>query len=719
MEKDVILTAEMVSEGVIHHEQFVGRLQHMYRSLSLSGHNLSDVSVLSNYVHLQTLKLPHNKLKDLSCVSHMPCLVILDASYNEISTYFDFEPPKKLKEADFSYNRLTEMKSLSAYESLSKLSLDYNSISEITGLEQCCRLTHLSLAHNKISRISGLDDLPLTYLCLRENQLCKIEGLENVKSLQVLDLSLNRVTCLTGLQSLQLLCSINLEKNQISEIHECKHIHNLQLLRDLNLLENPLQEQPNYRLAVIFLLQQLTMLDQEVVTAEDKVTSVNKYDPPMNVVAARDHMTNLVYQLMQPQVLFDSTLTSVDSPYPLLVLTGPQGCGKRELVHRLCQEFCDYFCYGLSHTTREPYSGEENGIDYHFINEEDFQNMIRMGAFIQTMEYRGHRFGLSRETIEGAAREGLACCVHMELEGVLSLKKSCFKPQFVLIIPSQEENYISHLKSRGLYTPAQIDAAVSRLELYIRTKEQHPGLFDHFVPCDDWEEAYQSLRQIVMEDLLLEEEEGQRSSKVGTSTGQNSAEKQHPQQPEPASEPLASFSASPLDPSGTQLNNTQDKIASQKTPAEAASIRRREQLLREALLGRSSGVYSQLFKRSTPSLSLHKENPEARFDDDSSSDETQRSSALSVPSSAGALMELLDVSVPGQTQETLKDDPGSSQTSIASHSAAVSPSSERRPTSSLKSILPPIPNGRKSPAAASPGFSSNVSPNPGVTEGGK
>uniref|UniRef100_A0A8C7Z4C7 Leucine-rich repeats and guanylate kinase domain containing n=1 Tax=Oryzias sinensis TaxID=183150 RepID=A0A8C7Z4C7_9TELE len=473
MAKDGILSAEMVSEGMVHQERLVNRLQHMYRSLSLSGHNLSDVSVLSNYVHLQKLILPHNQIKDLSCVSHMPCLVILDASHNEISTFFDFEPPKKLK---VKHGTLIWQNKLKA-----DLSEIYQN--EITGLEQCYRLTHLSLAHNKISRISGLDGLPLTYLCLRGNQLQKIDGLENVKSLQVLDLSLNRVTCLTGLQSLQLLCSINLEKNQISEIHECKHIHNLLLLRDLNLLENPLQEQPNYRLAVIFLLQHLTMLDQEVVTAEEKVTSVNKYDPPMDLVAARDHMTNLVYQLMQPQVLFDSTLPSVDSPYPLLVLTGPQGCGKRELVHRLCQEFCDYFCYGVSHATREPYSGEENGIDYHFINEEDFQNMIRMGKFIQTMQYKGHRFGLSRDTIEGAAREGLACCVHMELEGALSLKKSCFKPRFILVIPSQEEIYISHLKSRGLYTPAQIDAAVSRIDLYIRTNERHPGFFDNVVPC--------------------------------------------------------------------------------------------------------------------------------------------------------------------------------------------------------------------------------------------
>lgn len=45
-------------------------------------------------------------------------------------------------------------------------------------------------------------------------------------------------------------------------------------------------------------------------------------------------------------VCLGSTLPSTDSPYPILVLTGPQGCGKRELTHQLCQEFGDYFAYG-------------------------------------------------------------------------------------------------------------------------------------------------------------------------------------------------------------------------------------------------------------------------------------------------------------------------------------------------------------------------------------
>lgn len=121
-------------------------------------------------------------------------------------------------------------------------------------------------------------------------------------------------------------------------------------------------------------------------------------------------------------------------------------------------------------------------------------------------------YGLSRDAIEDVAREGLACCVHMELEvrvegrervvqadmikgalsnsaangvflqGVLSLKKSYFEPRYILLIPTQEQSYISRLSSRGLYTPAQMKAAVSRIELYAATNRQHPGFFDCVIP---------------------------------------------------------------------------------------------------------------------------------------------------------------------------------------------------------------------------------------------
>ncbi|KAG7233845.1 hypothetical protein INR49_006522, partial [Caranx melampygus] len=809
MEKQGVLTAELVSSCVTHLGRLGTGLQHSYHQLSLPSHNLSDISVLCNYVHLQKLEVPHNKIKDLSCVNNMPYLVILDASHNEISNFFGFQPPKNLKEVNFSHNRLTKMKDLSAYSSLSKLDLDHNSFREITGLEQCCNLTHLSLANNKISRMSGLDNLPLTHLCLhgpvsqpvsqpittltqsfkgpaqspnptdssplpgnilgksrarcgqidnnftenqsgdpdkggdptsgplRGNQLERIEGLENQRSLQVLDLSLNRITSLSGLQNLHLVGSINLEKNLITEIQECKHIHDLLLLRDLNLLGNPVQEQQDYRLSVVFLLQHLTVLDQEKVSAEEKVSSVNKYDPPMDVVAARNHMTHLLYQLMQPQMLYDSTLPSADSPYPMLVLTGPQGCGKRELAHRLCQELSEYFAYGsnLSHH-KGPYFGEENGVDYHFVSEEDFQGLIHMGKFIQTMHYGGHSYGLTRDAIEDVAREGLACCVHMELEGVFTLKNSYFEPRYILLIPTQVEKYMGNLKSRDLYTEAQIDMAVSRIELYANTNRQRPGFFDNVIPCaDDWEEAFQTLKRVVREYLLLEEQEGESNSNRASPDNISTASSHEPGEKPPSplsrsgSGTLTLRSATALDPSDPTYRNYITKIQAELSPekslTELASIRRREQLVREAIVGKSPGVYSQLFKSSpqtAPSLQQHHD-PGAHFSEDSSSsDESRASSALSVLSSAGALsgvVEPLDMSVLGQALEALKD-----QIHDVSHpdtdglAAVVSPSSDRRPGSNIKPILPPIPAGRKTPAAPSPAPSPRPGPSAAVADGG-
>lgn len=68
------------------------------------------------------------------------------------------------------------------------------------------------------------------------------------------------------------------------------------------------------------------------------------------------------------------------------------------------------------------------------------------------------------------------------LQGVLSLKKSYFEPRYILLIPTQVESYISRLSSRGLYTPAQMKAAVSRIELYAATDRRHPGFFDCVIP---------------------------------------------------------------------------------------------------------------------------------------------------------------------------------------------------------------------------------------------
>ncbi|KAJ8394299.1 hypothetical protein AAFF_G00047060 [Aldrovandia affinis] len=724
-EDDGELTEEEVANCLYNLGHSATGLEYLYRSLSAPGRNLTGISILCNYVHLQKLELPYNKIQDLSCVSHMPYLLILDASHNELSD-FGFHPPKNLKDVNFSYNRMSEMKVLSAYSSLSKLNLDHNLIREIQGLEKCSNLTQLSLAHNRISHISGLENLPLRELCLilRERN-ASVENLERIWTLQMLDLSFNKIQSLSGLQKLHFLGTLNLESNMISEIKEATHIHDLPLLWELNLLRNPIQDEADYRLAVIFLLQQLRALDQQGVTIEEKVTAVNKYDPPPEVTAARDHMMHLVYQLRQPQVIFDSTLPSVDAPYPMLVLSGPQACGKRELAHTLCQDFSDYFAHGTCHTTRSPYFGEEDGSDYHYVSEELFQDMIHAGKFIQTIQYAGHWYGLSREAIEGVAREGLACCVHMELEGVRSLKNTYFEPRYILLVPTDREGYSHRLQSRGLYTQDQINSALSRIDTYIRVNREHPGYFDNVILCDDTVEAYKTLSEVVREYLGLEEQGGRNSTRAmpeNTFTGDSLMYERSKGCQPPISHHTSMTGLT--DTSGLRSTNHYSKVQARLTPqkssAEMASLQKRQQLAWEALSGRSPGAYTQPIRRvsvtAPGAIGPHTLQDPASLSsmipatsdrppdpgEDSSSQKAHATSSRSSPQGTGTGpdVELLDVPGLGHDLDRLRGQVESyaPQTSRPTSPGVPPEPASPRPGSNAKPILPPIPSGRKSTA---------------------
>ncbi|XP_017708424.1 PREDICTED: leucine-rich repeat and guanylate kinase domain-containing protein isoform X2 [Rhinopithecus bieti] len=562
-EFDGVLREEAVAEALHHLGRSGSGTEQVYLNLTLSGCNLIDVSILCGYVHLQKLDLSVNKIEDVSCVSCMPYLLELNASQNNLTTFFNFKPPKNLKKADFSHNHISEICDLSAYHALTKLILDGNEIEEISGLEMCNNLIHLSLAKNKIMTINGLNKLPIKILCLSNNQIETITGLEDLKALQNLDLSHNQISSLQGLENHDLLEVINLEDNKIAELREIEYIKNLPILRVLNLLKNPIQ-----------------------------VSAVNKYDPPPEVLAAQDHLTHVVNSVMQPQRIFDSTLPSLDAPYPMLILAGPAACGKRELAHRLCRQFSTYFRYGACHTTRPPYFGEGDRVDYDFISQEVFDEMVNTGKFIVTFSYGNHKYGLNRDTIEAIARDGLASCVHMEIEGVRSLKYSYFEPRYILVVPMNKEKYEGYLRRKGLFSRAEIEFAVSRVDLYIKINQNFPGYFDAVINADDLDVAYQNLSQLIREYLGLTKEPAK--SLATTADGKTSHLKSEVHPTKYSSSNIGDFLHST---DRNYLVKLWAKLSAKKTPAERDSIHRQHEAARQALMGRIRPDHTLLFQR--------------------------------------------------------------------------------------------------------------------------
>ncbi|XP_010151397.1 PREDICTED: leucine-rich repeat and guanylate kinase domain-containing protein, partial [Eurypyga helias] len=579
-----------------------------FRHLQLEG-PWGTSSISPAPVHLSGKQL---RLYNLSCISHMPHLLKLNASNNELTTYFGFKPPKNLKEVDFSYNQITKMQDLSAYQSLTKLLLDFNNIEEVRGLEKCHSLTHLSLSHNRLVAISGLENLPIKMLNLSSNQIVKITGLNSLKTLQKLDLSSNKITNLEGLEEHDLLEMINLENNQIADLHELECIEDLPLLRVLNLLKNPIQEKTDYWLLVIFMLLQLTELDLKKISVEEKVAAVNKYDPPPEVVAAKDHMTHVMYSVLQPQRIFDSTLPSLDAPYPMLVLVGPLACGKRELTHKICRQFNNFFRYGPCHTTRTAYFGEENRLDYYFVSQEAFDKMVNTGKFIATFKYSGYYYGLGRDTVESIAREGLATCVHLEIEGVRSLKNTYFQPRYILLVPMNKEKYEGHLRRKGLFSRPEIEEAVSRVDMYIKISQDFPGYFDAVLNTDELDEAFTELSFLVKAYLDLEpppvfDSHQDLSGRAGAGSRIRLLQEQRLSLSRVIAGTTWSLSVNEISDSSTEKypGGISDKRA-QLSSVEEASLQRRRSAARQALSEKAPSAYAQLFQRDlavTPALS--------------------------------------------------------------------------------------------------------------------
>uniref|UniRef100_A0A5F8H099 Leucine rich repeats and guanylate kinase domain containing n=1 Tax=Monodelphis domestica TaxID=13616 RepID=A0A5F8H099_MONDO len=472
----------------------------------------------------------------------MPYLIELSASHNELTTFFGFKPPKNLKKVDFSFNKIPEMNDLFRYKGLTRLILDHNEIKEIKGLTNCSALSHLSLAHNKITKMEGFGKLPIKILCLSNNQIEEISCLENLKILQNLDLSGNKISRLKGLENHDLLEIINLEDN--------------------------------------------------------KVEAENKYAPPPEVVAAQDHLKNIVYSMMQPQRIFDSTLPSLDAPYPMLVLVGPQAGGKRELAHRLCRQFSTFFRYGSCHTTRLPYFGEGDRVDYNFISEEVFAEMLNMGKFILTYKYNKHNYGLTRDTVEGIAREGLASCIHMDIEGVRSLKHSYFEPRYILLVPMNKVKYEGNLRRMGLFSRSEIEFSVARVDYYIEINQDFPGYFDALINTDDLNTAYQNLCQLIREYLGLSDQLGKDMSDI-TDFSKEVYARRSPENEEffwhLSSNSLFSDFLDSTD--RNYVISLSARLLAEEIPAEITSMQKRREAARQALMGKVPADYTTLFQR--------------------------------------------------------------------------------------------------------------------------
>lgn len=136
------------------------------------------------------------------------------------------------------------------------------------------------------------------------------------------------------------------------------------------------------------------------------------------------------------------------NPRPL-VFFGPSGSGKSTLLKKILEDFPDKFGFSVSHTTRKPRSGEQNGVHYFFTEWETMKKDIEEGKFIEHAVYSGNHYGTSRAAVEAVQKAGKVCVLDIDVQGVKQIRNTNLNPWYVFVKPPSLEVLERRLRDRN------------------------------------------------------------------------------------------------------------------------------------------------------------------------------------------------------------------------------------------------------------------------------
>ena len=188
-----------------------------------------------------------------------------------------------------------------------------------------------------------------------------------------------------------------------------------------------------------------------------------------------------------------------DTPYAgsLLMVVAPSGAGKSTLVNALLQRVSN-IRLSISHTTRAPRPGEENGREYHFLSVDEFRQREAAGEFLEYAEVHGNLYGTSRAWIESQLRADVDVLLEIDWQGARQVRSrfignSRVSLTGVFILPPSFEELEARLRNRG----QDADHVISRRLLAAGSEMAHAPEFEHVIINQDFTSALDELVSVV------------------------------------------------------------------------------------------------------------------------------------------------------------------------------------------------------------------------------
>lgn len=178
-----------------------------------------------------------------------------------------------------------------------------------------------------------------------------------------------------------------------------------------------------------------------------------------------------------------------------VVLVATSGTGKTTLAHRLVEGPGQYV-FSVSATTRPPRPGEQDGVDYHFLTHEVFEDRVGEGWFAEWASVHGRMYGTPRSELDEAATRGDHVVLDIDVQGARQIRESVPDAKLIFVLPPSVDIMMARLAGRGTEDPGTI---ARRLESALDELQAVPE-FDYVVVNDDLDECLLEIRDIVERD---------------------------------------------------------------------------------------------------------------------------------------------------------------------------------------------------------------------------
>ena len=177
----------------------------------------------------------------------------------------------------------------------------------------------------------------------------------------------------------------------------------------------------------------------------------------------------------------------------LVIISGPSGAGKSTVCRKLLERDSK-FELSVSATTRPARKGERDGKDYSFLNREEFQRMIREGAFAEYAEYSGNFYGTPRANIDRVLAERGVLLMDIDTQGMDQVVQQYPQAVTIFLEPPDFDELMQRLAGRNTDSP---DERRRRLDI-ARREMQMRGKFKHVVTNDDLDATVDRIYQIII-----------------------------------------------------------------------------------------------------------------------------------------------------------------------------------------------------------------------------